>query len=118
MPGTKRTPIGRTPIPPITEAGIRLFEKMRRLRCTCLSLEDDTCPGCVRFRQLDGDLARELQLRPWEHPGVEDPTSSYAADAEPCHEAQARWQMLAQASRDRRLAQRKAPPETPADQPI
>jgi hypothetical protein len=88
----------------ISDAAIKLFDKMRRLKCVCPSLADGDCFGCKRFRELDGELAVELRLKPWQFPACEDPTSSYAEDAEPCPEAQARWRALAQASAAARKA--------------
>jgi hypothetical protein len=119
---TKRTPIKRQPEPKITPAAIRLFEHMRRIRCSCPPIDwageywnRDECSGCKRWWRLHRDLVGELQTAPWQYPVIEDPTTQNPyppgtlahLEWKPKLEAQARWLLLAEASREaRREAER------------
>jgi len=117
MTGTRRTPIGRHPGPKITPAAIRLFEAMRRVRCTCAPIdwngkywERQQCQGCKRWWSLHSDLCDALGSKPWEWPRVEDPDAQnpYPPGCnahltwEPNRRAQAMWLALATASREAR----------------
>jgi hypothetical protein len=106
MPGTRRTPIGRSPQLQITPRAIRLFEAMRR--CWCICPEDrelgTECAGCARWRALHGDLWDELQVPIWQWPCVEDPRD----DDGKRPEAVALWRELENASREARRQQRAA----------
>jgi|SRR5262245_6693620 len=70
---TKRTPIDRPPRTPITPEAIRLFEAMKRIKCTCEPRdwdgkywEHELCAGCEERNRLRRNLHQELRLKPWE----------------------------------------------------
>jgi len=110
MPGTKRTPVTRTPISPITPRMVELFDAMRR------------ATGERRDR-LHCDLfdtymdALMPHPRPYEWPVCVDPrtdTNPYPpgtpahASWQPDLRARRMWEMLADASRERRQQERMA----------
>src|SRR5262245_10043902 len=105
---TKRTPIGRTPIPQIMPRAIELFDAMRRCRCTCPPHRNPLtrCSACDRWWQLQNQLCDELRTRPWEYPCIEDPREADGPDDRP--EAQERWRLLAEASREAKRQERAA----------
>jgi hypothetical protein len=104
MPGTKRLPITRTPIPQITPKAITLFERWKRA-------------GGKREADLEWALLEELHGRPWQWPFVADPrfnANPYPVGSnahrgwQPDLEAQERWRQLEAALRERRKAEREA----------
>jgi hypothetical protein len=119
MPGTKRTPIHRSPLPQITPVAVRLFEAMKRCRCTCNPDPEvfDDCRGCQKWWRLHNGLHDELGCRPWQWPCVEDPNvpvddPDTPADWQPDLEAQALWNALEAAAREARRAARRAKADT------
>jgi len=123
MPGTRRTPVTRSPLPVISPAAVKIFEAMRRCRCTCPPIdwegkywERQECLGCKRRSKLHNNLCDELGTKLWEWPCVEDPgaTCPYPvwhcayATWRPNLEAQARWRALATASREAKREARRA----------
>jgi hypothetical protein len=122
---TKRIPIGRQPAPKITVKAIRLFEAMRRCRCTCPEDRElgTRCDGCERWWSLNNDLCDELHTPLWQYPCVQNPLAEnpYPLGCaaykswKPDREAQATWKALVNASCELRRAQRKAtrPRRTP-----
>jgi len=119
---TKRTPLRREVLTPLTPRAIELWEAMQRLECTCLPRDWDgaywehqECAGCAEAGRLDSELWRELQLKLWQWPAVEDPNAANPYP-EGSHawkqwgdgnlEAQARWKALQRASREARRARR------------
>ena len=107
MTGTRRTPIKRSWAPQITPTAIKLFEQMRRCRCTCSPNSED-CPGCKRWWDLHDHLSHELHCKPWNFPAIEDPRTPnpYPPGThahmtwEPDREAQEMWRALDAASRE------------------
>src|SRR5215472_16568631 len=136
---TKRTPIHRQPEPKITPAAIRLFDAMRRCRCTCAPgdwggeyWKHTRCPGCERWWRLQNDLCDELRTPIWQFPCMQHPEakSPYPPGCQadlnwkPDLEAQEQWQALAEASREakrearraRKAAEARGPPPRPLGQ--
>jgi len=141
MPGPIRKPLAH-PVrtQQITPRAIQLFDQIRRVRCSCPPIDWEgeywkgrECPGCKRWWQLHNELHDELGGKPWEWPAIEDPETQNPYPAKyPAHwswqadrEAQARWLLLAAASREARRQERAArrakaatapaaPPEPPA----
>ena len=104
MPGTKRLPITRTPIPQITPKAIALFERWKRA-------------GGDREADLGWALLEELHGRPWQWPFIVDPRfdiNPYPIGCnahrgwQPNLEARERWRQLEAALRERRQAEREA----------
>jgi hypothetical protein len=112
MAGTKRTPIRRPPTGgKITAEAVRLYDVMRRVRCTCPGGE---CAGCRRWWKLHDELHTELRLQCWDWPAILSPHSNWVKA-----EAQERWRQLDAASREARRARRKAKRTMPTQpQPI
>jgi hypothetical protein len=119
---TNRKAVKRRPTPRITPRAIALFDRLRRLECTCEPRdrggkywEHTLCAGCEEHGRLMGQLHTELQLRPWQD-AVADPDAgnpypigTYAARSwRPDVEAVERWKALARASREQRRAKRMA----------
>jgi hypothetical protein len=67
---TNRTPINRPPTARFTPKAISIFKHMMTLQCTCRGDERFECSGCKEHDALDGELARELNLKPWQYPAV------------------------------------------------
>src|SRR5262249_33621980 len=130
MPGPIRKPLAhpvRTQM--ITPAAIRLFDQIRHVRCTCPPIDWEgeywkgrECPGCKRWWQLHNELHDELGGKPWEWPAIQDPEAQNPYPAkypahwswQPDREAQARWRLLAAASREARRKARRAKEPLPA----
>jgi hypothetical protein len=71
---TKRIPVGRSAAPQITVAVIRMFEQLKRCRCTCDPDDRYTdCAGCKKRLALDEQIGRELKTPVWQYPCVERP---------------------------------------------
>jgi hypothetical protein len=104
MPGTKRIPVSRTPIPQITPKAIQLFEAWKRA-------------SGKRECDLEWALLEELHGRPWQWPFIINPrhdTNPYPPGCnahrswQPNLEAQQRWRQLEAALQERRKAEREA----------
>jgi hypothetical protein len=123
MPGTKRVPVTRSPIPQITLKAVELFDGMRGCRCTCPPIDWEgkywgrqQCPGCKRWWELQNQLCDELCCKPWEYPCVEDPRTQNPYPRgmpahqswQPNHRAQEMWRTLADASREAKREERAA----------
>jgi hypothetical protein len=80
MSGTRRTPVARRSITPITPRAVELYLKMRRLRCSCPPpgreyWKRPTCASCEKWWNLHRELDRELAPRPpWIWPHLNPPT--------------------------------------------
>jgi hypothetical protein len=78
MPGTKRTPIARQPMPQqITPRAIALFTQLERARrarkhADCIDTKQGLCSGecavCELWYDLHDQIHRELRFRPWQWP--------------------------------------------------
>jgi len=100
MSGTKRTPVARQQVAArVTPRAIQLFDSMRRIRrCDCPPYdpmvdwrkERVRCAYCKRRSDLDDQLHRELGLRPWEWPTIQNPNWSNPFPVEHAHHRQAR----------------------------
>jgi len=123
MSGTKRVPVARSPIPQITPEAVRLFDAMRRCRCTCPPIDwkgkywgRQQCAGCKRWWELQNQLCDEVHAPIWQYPCIEDrrtqnpyPRNTAAHQSwQPCLEAQALWLQLDAAAREVRREQRAA----------
>jgi hypothetical protein len=105
MPGTRRRPVNRPPEPPITVQAIRIFDAMKRCRCTCppdVAYHD--CEGCEKWWELHNQLCAEVNARPWQWPCVQNPNAP-GNDPKP-DEAQELWRKLDAASTALRKALR------------
>jgi hypothetical protein len=80
----------------ITPTAVALFRDMEVLKeqCTCSDDRepwDDKCPTCEQVKELDSELAAELDLKPWEcPPSYERPGEWADEDAD----GVARWRAL------------------------
>jgi len=115
---TKRVPIGRPAAPMITVEVIKLFERMKRICCTCDPDDHfNQCSGCKEWLALDEQIGCELKAPVWEYPCLERPgaTNPYprshpnymwweTRDRGP----QERWMALEQAARELRRQEREA----------
>jgi hypothetical protein len=82
----------------ITNRAVDLFDQLRRARSE------------ESWWELHHALSEELNCWPWEFPCVEDPKAPLHSSLQPDLEARALWERLAEASRDRRRAQRQVRP--------
>jgi hypothetical protein len=113
---TKRTPIDRPPRIEITARAVALWEQIQVLECTCAPRSwganywnDELCDGCAERNRLRRAIHAELRLKPWEIPAVMAPDtpnpfpagSPRAKNWRPDQDAVARWEALAEASRER-----------------
>jgi hypothetical protein len=77
MSGTRRTPIARATRTQIPAKAIAIYERMRKLKCTCGPYPDPTkwwgrqqCRGCRAWWDLHNELAHLVPHRAWEWPLV------------------------------------------------
>jgi hypothetical protein len=112
MPGTRRTPIGRTPGPRLTPRALDLFEHGARLM--------KRGPNAPGLNDVSYELALELGLKPWNDcPLVDcqanDPPSflNTAAEIADWHRSKAIRRELQAAIQARKKAAREPPPEAP-----
>jgi hypothetical protein len=71
---TKRRKITRPPRRTFSAKAIALFQRMKVLdqQCQCTS-EHDECKACAEWWDRQGELHRELGLRPWQWPCIQRP---------------------------------------------
>jgi hypothetical protein len=130
MPGPIRKPLTHpAQAQLITPRSIMLFERMKRIRCTCDPDERfDECLGCKEWLELDEQIGLELKAPIWEYPCLERPgaTNPYPRshanytwwenrDPGP----RERWIALEQAAREMRRQERAArhTPQPPSPSP-
>jgi hypothetical protein len=74
---TKRIPIARRQILPITAKAIALYWRMLRIKCTVAPYTDwrtrKCCANCRMWWDLHAELDTELQNKPWEWPAIRAP---------------------------------------------
>jgi hypothetical protein len=118
MPGTRRTPTGRSPLPVITPQAVALFEQGTRLMRRRQSKEVKSAVSDVTF-----ELARVLGLKPWNDcpltdcDGSEPPTYLHSAfEIEDWWRSRWLREALQDAVQARRKAEREAhrSPDQPA----
>jgi hypothetical protein len=112
MPGTRRTPIGRTPGPRLTPRALDLFEHGARLM--------RRGPNTSGLSDVSYELALELGLKPWNDCPLVDCQSNEPprfltteAEISDWWRSKAIRRELQTALQERRKARREAPPETP-----
>lgn len=111
--------------PHVTTRAVRLFDALRRCRCTCEPDERFECTGCKRYFAFDEELMHEFKLGRVVFPTIESPKvkNPYPLGSEgylfwqPDREAQERWRLLAEASREARRARARAVQPAAASDP-
>jgi hypothetical protein len=117
MPGTRRTPIGRTSIPVISPEAVTLFERGKRL----IARGDEDAPA---LRDISLQLAMELKLRPWMTCPLDTLRYSEPAEGMDTEREREDWyrsagirDQLEAALKARRRAEREARKKAAPDQP-
>ena len=91
--------------PYITPVAIKIFAQMQACAaaCTCPPdfdyAKDEQCPACLRARELERHLRKELRLKPWEATAEDPDAVCYPAGWRPGEDAFARWRALAEGVR-------------------
>jgi hypothetical protein len=134
MSGTRRVPIARRSAAQITPAALEAFRRIRLLetQCACSPVDwegaywkHEPCPACDEWWVQQGIICRELALKPWHWPAVEDPEmdnpypegSFAAAEWRPNAAACALWRVFDEAASEPRRGRRKRAHRSRAEAP-